>query len=236
MNAASSPILRPLSVYARHHAERDLKMRIALATAIIAAALPAYAANAQSITSEFRGFRVEGNAGWDRFQSEGTRNDKFGYGATVGFDGVLADRIVVGPEASFWRANKWSENCTGGINGGSVCHKSFQEYGVAVRAGFLVTPDLLVFGKGGYVNNEQRKRFDAPPGLYYVNGQIVGPETSYYNHGRTDGYQFGGGVEYSLTGLSLPVPVYVSGQYVYANYADHTRRQRAMLGVGVRFK
>lgn len=193
-------------------------------------------ADAQTITTAFRGIRAEGNVGWDRFQSQGTHNDKLGYGATVGFDGVIADRIVVGPEASFWRANKWSENCTGGVNGGSVCHKSFEEYGAAVRAGFLVTPDLLVFGKGGYVSNEQRKRFDAPAGLFYQNGQIVGPERSYYNRGRTDGYQFGGGVEYSLTGLSLPVPVYVSGQYVYANYSDHTSRQRAMLGIGVRFK
>jgi outer membrane immunogenic protein len=117
-----------------------------------------------------------------------------------------------------------------------VCHKSFEEYGAAVRAGVLVTPALLVFGKGGYVNNEQRKRFDAPSGLYYVNGQIVGPEQSYNNHVRTDGYQFGGGVEYSLGGTALPLPVTVSAQYVYANYDDHTARQRAMLGIGVRFK
>ncbi len=193
-------------------------------------------APAQMFTSEFRGFRAEGDIGYDRFQSEGTHRNKLGYGATVGFDGVIADKIVIGPEASYWRANDWTENCTSGINGGSVCRTSFEEYGAAVRVGYLITPSLLVFGKGGYVSNEQRKRFDATSNLYYVNGQIVGPETSYYNHGRTDGYQFGGGVEYSLTQLSLPLPIYVSGQYVYANYNDHTARQRAMLGIGVRFK
>ena len=209
-------------------------MRIILA-ALLAGAIAA-PATAQSITSEFRGFRAEGNVGWDRFQSLGTHDNKLGYGATVGFDGVLMEKIVVGPEASFWRANNWTENCAGGINGGSVCSKSFEEYGVAVRAGYLVTPGLLVFGKAGYASNEQRKRFDAPPGLYYVNGQIVGPETSYYNRGRSDGYQVGGGVEYSLTSFHTPLPVYVSGQYVYSNYANHTSRQRAMLGVGVRFK
>lgn len=211
-------------------------MRTLSIIALAGLTLQAHAASAQMMTTEFRGFRAEGNVGYDRFQSEGTHTNKLGYGATVGFDGILAGKIVVGPEASFWRANNWTQNCTSGINGGSVCHKSFEEYGAAVRVGYLVTPDLLVFGKGGYVSNEQRKRFDATSNLYYVGGQIVGPETSYYNHGRTDGYQFGGGVEYSLTGLSLPLPVYVSGQYVYANYNDHTARQRAMLGIGVRFK
>lgn len=195
-------------------------------------------ASAQDITSTFRGFRVEGDVGGDRFQSQGLHNTKLGYGATVGFDGVIAGRIVVGPEATYWRANNWSENCSGGINGGSVCDKSFQEYGAAVRIGYLVTPNLLVFGKGGYVDNEQRKRFAATSNIFYVNGQIVGPETSYYNHGRTDGYQLGGGVEYAMGDrFSGPLAgLYVSAQYVYANYDDHTARQRAMGGIGIHFK
>lgn len=191
------------------------------ATALVATA---QVASAQEATS-FRGFRLEGNVGGDRFQSQGNHNDKLGYGGTVGFDGMIGDKIVIGPEASFWRANKWNENCSAGVIGGSVCDKSFEEYGGAIRAGYLVTPALLVFGKGGYVVNEQRKRFDAPPG-----------ESGFYNHGRTDGYQVGGGAEYTLTGVSLPLPVYVNAQYVYSNYADHTARQRVMAGIGVRFK
>ena len=178
-------------------------------------------------SATFRGFRVEGNVGGDRFQSQGTHNDKFGYGATIGFDGQIGERIVVGPEASFWRPGNGSENCTAGVNGGAVCHKAFEEYGVAIRAGYLVTPSLLVFGKGGYVSNEQRKSFVPAAGS---------GEAGYYNHGRTDGYQVGGGVEYSLTSLHTPLPVYVNAQYVYSNYQDHTSRQRVMAGVGVRFK
>jgi len=198
-------------------------MRIALLFTAAAVAFGAQAASAQDLTTSFRGFRIEGNIGGDRYQSQGIHNDKLGYGATVGFDGMIGDKIVVGPEATFWRASNWSQNCSGGVAGGSVCDKSFEEYGAAVRAGYLVTPQVLVFGKAGYVSDEQRKRFDAPVG-----------ETSFYNHGRTDGYQVGGGVEYSLTKFTLPV--YVDAQYVYANYDDHTARQRAMLGVGVRFK
>ncbi|WP_298689620.1 porin family protein [uncultured Sphingomonas sp.] len=207
------------------------KLSLAMAAATLATALVSQAASAQDsgpvsdVSTSFRGFRVEGDIGGDRFQSQGHHDNKFGYGATVGFDGQIGDKIVVGPEASYWRANNWSENCTAGNIGGSICHKSFEEYGAAVRAGYLVTPQLLVFAKGGYVSNEQRKAFAAPAG-----------ETSFYNHGRTDGYQVGGGVEYSLTQVSLPLPVYVSAQYVYSNYDDHTARQRAMLGVGVHFK
>lgn len=174
----------------------------------------------------FRGIRVEGNFGWDQFKALGTDRDKFGYGATIGFDGQIGDRIVVGPEASFWRANDWTENCAA-QSGGSACTKSFQEYGVGVRAGFLATPQLLVFGKGGYVGNEQRKRYTTT---------AVG--RSYYDHYNTDGYEFGGGVEYSMANrFSGPLSgLYLSAQYVHSQYDDHTSRQRVMGGVGIHFK
>lgn len=177
--------------------------------------------------STFRGFRIEGNFGGDRFMSQGVHNDRFGYGATIGFDGQIGDRLVIGPEASLWRANKWTENCTGGVAGGSVCHKSFGELGIGVRAGVLVAPQFLVFAKGGYVSNEQRKRFDAPAG-----------QTSYYNHVNTDGYQAGGGVEFSMADrFQGPLSgLYVNAQYVYSNYHDHTSRQRVMGGIGIRFR
>lgn len=207
-------------------------MRSVILVAVAALGFTASAAQAQDTASttssngtSFRGIRLEANAGGDRFQSQGVHNDKFGYGGTIGFDGQIGERIVIGAEGSYWRANDWSENCTGGTQGGSVCHKSFDEYGAAVRAGVLVTPQLLVFAKGGYVNNEQRKRFDAPAG-----------QTSYYNHFNTDGYQVGGGVEYSLTGEQTRMPVYANVQYVYSQYSDHTARQRVMAGIGVRFK
>ncbi len=192
------------------------------------AATPAEAA-ANSGSGSFRGFRLEGNFGGDRFQSQGVHRDKFGYGATVGFDGQLGERFVVGPEATYWRSNDWTENCTG-AGGGTLCTKSFQEVGVGVRAGYQVTPQFLVFGKGGYVTNEQRKSFSTPLGTRPVRG--------FYDHYNTDGYQLGGGVEYGM-GNRFHGPLsglYVSAQYVYSQYSDHTSRQRVMGGVGIRFK
>ncbi len=196
------------------------------AASVLGAAQAASAQDFFGTTTSFRGLRLEANAGGDRFQSEGNHNDKFGYGATIGFDGQIGDKIVIGPEGTVWRANKWTENNTAGAIGGNIAHKSFEEFGAAVRAGYLFTPNLLAFGKAGWVTNDQRKRFDAPAG-----------ETGFYNHTGTDGYQVGGGVEYTLPSFSgVPLPIYVSAQYVYSNYDDHTARQRLMGGIGIRFK
>lgn len=208
-------------------------MRISLLTAVAFGATamlaqPASAqddASAQDKSTTFRGIRVEGDVGGDRFRSQGVHNDKLGYGGTIGFDGVIADRIVIGPEASYWRASDWTENCTPAVAGGDICHKSFEEWGAAVRLGYLVTPRFLVFGKGGYVTNEQRKRFDAPAG-----------QTGFYDHVHSNGYQYGGGLEYTLTDTNGKLPVYVGAQYVYSQYNDHTSRQRLMGTVGIRFR
>ena len=91
-------------------------------------ALTAQAASAQDTTTPdsnptFRGIRIEGNVGGDRFQSQGHHNDKFGFGGTVGFDGVIGNKIVIGPEGSYWHANDGNENCSGGRTGGTICEK-----------------------------------------------------------------------------------------------------------------
>jgi outer membrane immunogenic protein len=182
------------------------------------------------MNADFRGFRLEGNIGGDRFKAEGDRNSKLGYGGAAGFDGVIDDKIVVGVEGSYWMPKGDSTDCAT-VSGGALCQRSSHEIGAAVRVGYLVTPALLVFGKGGYVNDTQRNSFLSSSGLYYVNGNIVGPGYSAKDHYSTDGYQVGGGVEYSLTKM-----VYVSGQYVYSRYDDHTSRQRALFGAGIRFK
>lgn len=203
-------------------------------TAVIAAGIAAQPAFAQDATptgtevssngTGFRGIRLEGNIGADRFQSQGNHNDKFGYGGTVGFDGTIGERIVIGAEGSYWTPGKGNENSTSFASGRSIDHKAFEEWGAAVRAGVLVTPQMLVFGKAGYVNGEQRKRVEGPTG-----------NTLVYDHYRADGYQVGGGVEYTVMPQGR-LPVYVNAQYVYSNYHGDTSRQRVMAGVGVRFK
>jgi outer membrane immunogenic protein len=167
--------------------------------------------------TSFRGFRAEVQAGGDRFQSQGTHDHNVAFGGAIGFDGLIGDRIVVGPEFTYWRGR--GENNTPGINGGTVSHKSFNELGAGVRAGYLVTPKLLAYATGGYVNDEQRKAYSGTTS-----------ETGFYDHVHTDGYQLGGGVEYSLTDR-----FYTGVGYRYSNYADNSARQRLFLSAGVRF-
>lgn len=212
---------------------RKIFLPLTAIAALAGMAQPALAQNGSTDTSAqmsdsdsvtgFRGIRVEGNFGGDRFQSNGKHDDHFGYGATVGFDGTIGQKIVIGPEASYWRSSHYGENCGGLSNGDSTCDRSFHEWGAAVRVGYLPRPDLLLFAKGGYVNSGQDTRLEGPTGAQLA-----------YSKSSTDGYQVGGGVEYTVTHGRLPV--YVNAQYVYSNYDNHTSRQRVMGGIGVRFK
>jgi len=84
----------------------------------------------------------------------------------------------------------------------------------------------LVFGKGGYVNEAQRKLVVADDGA------------SAYSRGHADGYQYGGGVEFTLHDKFSAVPggVYVSAQYVRSQFDNHTADNHAMGGIGFRFR
>ena len=202
---------------------------LSLATASLAGTLPG-ALQAQDMDLDLRGVRVEGNFGGERYRSAFTRDASYGYGATVGFDGVIGNSIVIGPEGHIWRPERDKVNCTTGP-AGRFCNTSEYELGVALRAGILITPNVLVFGKGGYVHDSQRNDFTATDTLYYVNGQIVPPPASFTRSPDTSGYQVGGGAEYSLNET-----FYVNGQYVYSRYDNRTSRERIMIGVGLRFR
>jgi outer membrane immunogenic protein len=200
---------------------------VSIAAAIGAGLVLTQAVQAQDATPDttttnntaFRGFRAEVQLGGDRFQSQGTHDNKLSWGGAIGFDGVIANKFVVGPEFSYW--NGRPENVTAGVTGGTIAHKSFQELGAGIRAGYLVTPKILVYGIGGYVDNEQRVAFSGTSG----NGT-----DGFYDHFHTQGYQLGGGAEYSVM-----KNLYAGVGYRYSNYDDHTIRQRLYGSVGVRF-
>jgi outer membrane immunogenic protein len=201
--------------------------KIAFAALFAASSLLATAASAQDMQTSFRGFRIEGNAGYDWAHSEGTHNSKFAYGGSAGFDGQIGN-IVIGPEFSYWHPNN-SRNTvvSSGVAGGTMYHQQRDQLAGDVRVGYLVTPDFLVFGKGGYVNESQRELFVAPTG-----------QRGFSSRGRADGYQYGGGVEFTLHDKfsSVPGGVYVSAQYVRSQFDNHTHDDHAMGGIGFRFK
>jgi len=195
-----------------------------VAIAALTLAVCGTAASAQD--TSFRGFRIEGQAGYDWAHSEGNSNGKFGFGGAAGFDGVIANRIVIGPEFNYWHENHGGNTVATGFDGGYVLHQQRDQIGGDIRVGYLVTPDFLVFGKGGYVNEGQRRL------IAYNDG------SSSYGRGRADGYQYGGGVEFTLHDKFSAVPggLYVSAQYVRSQFDNHTADNHAMGGIGFRFK
>src|SRR5438309_8084206 len=116
---------------------RRVKTGVVSALAL-ALSVGATQANAQAL----RGFRVEADTGISSFHSEGASKSKWGWGAAAGVDAYVADRFVLGAEGTFWDSK--AENRT--IDGpGEARHKSFEEWGVAARAGYEFAPGTLVY-------------------------------------------------------------------------------------------
>lgn len=146
----------------------------------------------QADAQNLRGFRIEAQAGYDQFSADGDHHSKLGVGGAAGVDFDLGG-FVIGPEATFW----WAPNEVRTIDGGGLAeHKSFQEWAIALRAGVNVTPDTLIYGKVGYVRNEQRKRFTAIDSA----GNLNDLQGYYYDHYKTSGWQWGAGVNQMLSG------------------------------------
>lgn len=191
------------------------------------AALPA-PLSAQSASFGLRGIRVEANAGGDWYSAAGPRRTKFGYGASAGIDGEIS-RFVLGIEGSYWRDSKKPTTCLTG-DAGTFCSTASGEFGAAVRAGYAVTPALLLFGKAGVVRTREREVFTSSGGLFVVNGQIVPGPPSTDMRFSENGYELGGGAEYALSSH-----FYADAQYVYSRYRNRTTRNRVMAGLGYRF-
>ena len=177
--------------------------------AMTALALVAGLTATQASAQGMRGVRVEAQAGYDQFSSEGNHHGKLGFGGAAGIDFDLGG-FVLGPEVTYWRG--FNENKT--IEGGGLAErKSFEEWALALRAGVQVTPSTLIYGKVGYARNEQRKRF-TPIDPLTGNLDSAAPGF-YYDHYKTSGWQFGGGINQML-GSNL----YVSAEGRYSNYRD----------------
>ena len=177
----------------------------------------------QANAQELRGFRAEAQAGVSSWHSEGASKSKFGWGGAVGVDADVANGFILGAEGTFW----WAPADNRGViqSGGIANHKTFQEWGLAARAGYMVTPETLIYVKGGYVRNEQRKEF--VPNVVGGTGGSLTPGY-YYDHRNHSGYVVGGGIEQNLTDM-----FYVSAEGRYSRYNNHTHTLTGLIGLGV---
>ena len=196
----------------------------ALSALALVAGMTASQASAQGI--QLRGVRADAQVGIDRFYSEGNNDNHLAYGGALGVDTFVSPTFVLGIEGTF--LNSRAENITRD-GPGIAARKSFEEWGAAVRAGIMMSPSTLVYAKGGFVVNEQRKRFNADPvatpGI--PRNDAFG---DYYNHYRTKGYVVGGGVEQMLSER-----IYLKAEGRYANYKTNSSRVTGLLGLGVLF-
>jgi len=196
----------------------------ALTALTLLAGLAAQSASAQGIS--LRGVRADAQVGIDRFYSEGNNDNHLAYGAALGVDTFVGDNFVLGIEGTF--LNSRAENITRD-GPGVAARKSFEEWGGAIRAGVMMSPSTLVYAKGGFVVNEQRKRFNADP-VATPGIPVNNAFGDYYNHYRTKGWVAGAGIE-----QMLGERIYVKAEGRYANYKTNSSRLTGLLGLGVLF-
>ena len=139
----------------------------------------------------FDGPFVGAQVGW---QSEKMRNPKSSFGTVpvsdtnnnvtggvfVGYDKTIGDRFVVGAEAGLdFASDDEFQNSAGGK---TYTVDPKYSYDLTARAGYLVTPDMLIYARGGYTNARVRTTV--------TNASAISSNSS-----NQDGWLVGAGVE-----------------------------------------
>lgn len=162
-----------------------------------AAAVALMTLAAPAMAQDFTGPRVGVVGGYDDVQNR----DGFTYGVVAGVDAPVAKGVIVGVEATV----EDSTTKAAGLN-------ASRELGVAVRAGVVVLPKVLAYGKVGYTN----ARFE----LAGTNAGV-----------SLEGVRYGGGIEYAVTDR-----VYTTVEYRRTELEDGVGGRNGVLaGVGIRF-
>lgn len=220
-------------------------MKKIIASLAAASAIAAVPAMAQGTAEPFKGFHVEGLAGYDVTKAGSSVDDDatvdndesidgvvFGVGA--GYDFKMGN-LVVGPEAEVtWSTAKTSfeDGDFEGFGIGNV--KANRDLYVGGRVGYAFTPRTMVYAKGGYTN----AKFDVRNG----DGTVVTSDDI-----DADGWRVGAGVEQAVSDN-----IFAKVEYRYSNYEkgeldftgdipDGQRfdldldRHQVVAGVGMRF-
>lgn len=220
-----------------------MKIRVAiLAASIAAVAVPAAAQD----KAPFSGLRVGAEAGYDMLRSGSTEDvdnardlkqdiDGVNYAGVIGYDVAAGENLRIGAEASFGDSSAEWDNDNGQPNVFNLGRVEAQrEIYVGGRIGYVTSPDLMLYVKGGYTN----QRF----GIEGTNGTV-----SQSQRLDTDGYRIGAGAEYALSNN-----LYAGLEYRYSNYSEgeldfnnntpdgsrfniDTDRHQVVATVGVRF-
>ncbi len=216
---------------------------LAVGTALTA--VPAFAQDATPAEA-FSGLSVGALVGYDHIRSgssediDTTRDikqsiDGVEYGASIGYDFAAGTNLVVGAEAEITESSASRDNNNSQptvFNLGRV--DAGRQYYFGGRVGYAMSPDTMVYVKGGYSN----ARF---------NLQGTDGTTNLRQRLDTDGYRVGAGVQ-----QNVGTNAFVKVEYKYTNLGKgefdfngntpdssrfdiDTDRHSVMAGVGVRF-
>lgn len=178
---------------------------------LVALATPAMAQSTED--SPFNGPRIGVIGGYDQTGAGSSIDDEnndendqsiegFGYGVEAGYD-IDTGGAVIGVEAEYMESTADTEFDAGDFESfGLGAVDANRDIYVGLRAGAKVTPNTLIYAKGGYTN----AKFD----LTSTDG-----ENEFSQDIDTDGYRLGAGVEYAM-GSGM----YVKGEYRYSNYSE----------------
>jgi outer membrane immunogenic protein len=192
-----------------------------LATAACLAPAPAWAQeNGHGNGAPWQGFRIEGQAGYDSARIQSNNDGGFVYGAGVGYD-FQTGRAVLGIEAE--ATDSTNSGCSTDVflASDSFCARAGRELSIGLRAGLLVSRNVLLYAKGGYTNARFRVDYD--------DGTAAGTDNFTY-HQNFDGIRVGGGAEFRLGGNAF---VRLEGRY--SNYQYGGDRGQVVTALGFRF-
>jgi outer membrane immunogenic protein len=206
-----------------------------LASVALVAATPAMAA-------DFAGPRAEARLGWDRttidlsFDDGDTvidgkgHDDGFGLGAEVGYDVAVGGKAILGAYAGAeWATTK---ECSEVFGDDEACLKLGRNFTLGARIGAALTPQALVYVKGGYSNGQIKATYE----------DFEDPDFNTSEKANRGGFHLGVGGEFNVSNSG-----YVKAEVVRTNYNDadssdefveaklDARRTQALVGFGLRF-
>ena len=196
----------------------------------VAAVLATAAASMPAAAAEFSGFRAELQGGWDstsigyvdRFGTNWEKsNSAFGYGAEVGYDFPISEGVILGALGNIAGSTANAEDmlCPNGgaclLGRDNVNANLGFNFSLMARVGFKVADSTLLYGAGGYAN--QNIKYYITP----VGGTTLADSNSY------GGFRLAAGVEQAF-GEKL----YGKLEYRYSDYNSNLTTNQVWAGVG----
>lgn len=157
--------------------------------------------------ANFQGPHVRAIVGWDNFSAgngPSTSKDGAVFGGGFGYD-FQRENFVVGIESEL-TSSSGSASWDGIANPADHLKvEAVRDIFIGARAGYVVMPQLLLYGKIGYSNFKVKNQYDANmPGSSRIKDKVT-----------SDGFRVGAGLKYRFSGN-----FYARGEYRYTHYGD----------------